>query len=291
MDDDELFKSAWLKWGRAIVHAQTLMNDVSSAADQLTDVATTATYDPDRHVMVVTATEPFTTPAHWGVLLGDILAGFRSSLDHVAWALACLGDTPPDTLTDKQAKNIQFPIYEKEKAYDDNVGRMLPGVTDARALDIVRAFQPFPGSVTAQAISVLHDRNNRDKHRHVQPTLMYPLGVTWEVTGAHDCTIIDNGSTETAVPFGQGAVLCTIKIAETGPAPSLTVDVAGTFAVALPDGTSLELWIEATAKLVAGLIVRFGFPPDEVGHLLNTFMTRRYTDDPGTPPWLPGFAP
>jgi hypothetical protein len=86
-------------------------------------------------------------------------------------------------------------------------------------------------------------------------------------------------------------VLCTIKVAETGPEPSLTVNVSGTFAVGLPDNTSLELWIEATAKLIAGLILNFGFPPDEVGHLLNPYMTRRYTDEPGTPPWLPGFAP
>ena len=96
---DPLFLGAWLKWGQAVVHTQTLEIDVetfSVAAHDKPLLTLRTEYHPKRHgfaVIVDSVVVPI--PVRWGLLLGDIANNYRSSLDHVAWALVVRGSTPP----------------------------------------------------------------------------------------------------------------------------------------------------------------------------------------------------
>ena len=133
---DPLFLGAWLKWGQAVVHTQTLEIDVetfSVAAHDKPLLTLRTEYHPKRHgfaVIVDSVVVPI--PVRWGLLLGDIANNYRSSLDHVAWALVVRGSIPPSTLKPKSRRDIQFPIKDKRTEFNGELPRRLPGVNADR---------------------------------------------------------------------------------------------------------------------------------------------------------------
>src|SRR5205809_331201 len=69
----EPFDSAWLKWGRAVVHSRALEKEIAgfvSGLDQDYLKFGIAPYDPKRHGFAIGITEIKPFPASWGVLLG-----------------------------------------------------------------------------------------------------------------------------------------------------------------------------------------------------------------------------
>jgi hypothetical protein len=85
---DPLFESAWLKWGQAIVHSQTLKRDIETRADDgnADPVGAFRTeYQPKRHGFAIIIEEVMPIPVRWRLLLGDIANNYRAALDHLAW--------------------------------------------------------------------------------------------------------------------------------------------------------------------------------------------------------------
>jgi hypothetical protein len=110
---DGLFDSAWLKWRRAIDHAQILQQDIDAAVsggtlDPVVSVRTE--YFPRRHGFGVHAIEVLGVPDQWGLVVGDVATNYRCAPDHLAWALVSRGRTPPRVLNDEQQSGVGFPI-------------------------------------------------------------------------------------------------------------------------------------------------------------------------------------
>jgi hypothetical protein len=142
---DPLFDSAWLKWGRAVVHLQALEADLDSFgpdSDRQPTLAVRAEYHPKRHGFGVYITHIDPAPAIWGLLLGDAANNLRSALDQLAWALVERGATPTTTLNAPERNEIYFPIAEYRNAFNGGLPRKLPGVSRADIAK-VRRYQPY----------------------------------------------------------------------------------------------------------------------------------------------------
>jgi hypothetical protein len=106
----EPFESAWLKWGMAGMNAFVLRDNITEFASRpnlAMEVQLAQYYDARRHRIVLLlddVADPF--PVLWGLLLGDVVHNYRSSLDHLAWELYKRGRTP--NLSEAQERRIYF---------------------------------------------------------------------------------------------------------------------------------------------------------------------------------------
>ena len=110
----------------------------------------------------------------WGLIVGDIVANLRQSLDHVAWALA-LEKVKPDLLPERDASRIQFPIFDDEKRFTNErstAERTRPYI-DQSAWNLIRDCQPHPANLKKRPklwmLGAINELGNRDKHRLVTP--------------------------------------------------------------------------------------------------------------------------
>ena len=143
MTHDSRFDSAWLKWGWAVRHAESLQTEIGRAAedaDRQPLITTSSEYDSQRHSIILTVASIQPIPPTWGLRLGDVAHGFRNSLDHLAWALVQRGQT--HNLSAKQSRRVQFPIFMTRAEFNGSLKTNLPGV---RLADIakVRRCQPY----------------------------------------------------------------------------------------------------------------------------------------------------
>jgi hypothetical protein len=108
-------------------------------------------------------------PEEWGIALGDAIHNYRSALDHAWWQMACdhLGREP----TEKEAKQIQFPIVDLAKWNDAGVVKWV----GQDATDAAREMQPDQAAQAAanevHPLAALHRLSNVDKHRTVHPAV------------------------------------------------------------------------------------------------------------------------
>lgn len=103
-------------------------------------------------------------------LLGDFLCNLRSSLEHLAWQLAHL--SPKRVFTDRQVKQICFPVFEERTDLYDSIRGLFPS---AVAIEIDE-LQPFKrgAAFPEHPLWQLHKLWNLDKHREIpiSPTSM-----------------------------------------------------------------------------------------------------------------------
>jgi hypothetical protein len=94
-------------------------------------------------------------------IIGDVLYNARAALDHLAWRLVeAAGNTP---VWHGRGKTM-FPI-----CLDPPPGRLYVGggVSDD-AMRLIKAFQPYEGGHAAcDALGILHELHNVDKHREL----------------------------------------------------------------------------------------------------------------------------
>lgn len=92
-------------------------------------------------------------------LAGDIIHNLRSALDHLAMQLALLGNP---NLSDKELKQIEFPIAESPEKYENSKARQLNGIrTDA--MHAIDRLKPYKGG--NDDLWNLHVLDIIDKHR------------------------------------------------------------------------------------------------------------------------------
>lgn len=269
---DPLFDSAWLKWGQAVVHSQTLEVDVQSwSKDANRDPISTfrTEYHPKRHgIAVITDSILVPTPRRWGLLLGDIANNHRSTLDQLAWALVTRGAKPPDTLNDWQQRNVYFPISNDRTEFRNKLPGNLPGV---RRADIakVRAHQPYHrrprGGVHASA--PLIDINTGDKHRTIQPIFDLPEFAEYEIANQWDCVVTTRAGTSQRQPLQVDTEVGFIKVRKTGPNPRIQVYPNVMAQPALEQNIWLRSWVYSAMTWVAGVLSDFSEPPSEINEI------------------------
>jgi hypothetical protein len=268
-DHDQLFDSAWLKWGQGVVHTQTLEMEVDAFAATARDhpVATFRTeYIPKRHgVALVTDSILNPVPAKWGLLLGDIANNYRSCLDHLAWALVRRGRTPPDTLTKKKQGGIYFPINSLKTQFNGELANKLPGVRRSD-IAIVRKHQPYHKHTAKglHSLMILSSVNNDNKHRSVQPVWNVPEFTSIEITNQHDCVFSDRRSHAKRLPLKVGTELVLIPVRKTGPNPTIEVNPDVLVRPILDQNVWLHDWLRTATLFLFMLLAEFSFPPDEL---------------------------
>jgi len=118
MPSDPLFDSAWLKWGRAVVHTHALNADIETFGPdggREPTFSVRAEYQPKRHGFAIIIDDIDALPPTWGLILGDVANNLRSALDQLAWALVTRGRTPPHALTTKQQRNVYYPTRARDR--------------------------------------------------------------------------------------------------------------------------------------------------------------------------------
>jgi hypothetical protein len=275
------FESAWLKWAIAVMNSRVLEDNVDSfAADrELRMHSRLATYyDAKRHCLVLVVTEltdPF--PVLWGVLLGELAHGFRSCLDHVAWALYKRGRTP--NLGDRKERNVAFPIQAKREGFNDALDFRLPGVTRADRA-IVRRYQPYrPGESRAHrhVFTILQELSNEDKHRAVQRVI--PIAEQIDITNlqAFDCIPRRMRPGGFGGSLEPGAELLRIYVTKTGPNPRIDGQPHFTLVPALHERLSLTEFLEKTANATSLLLREFAEMPPSAAALIDAPIPPRTT--------------
>jgi hypothetical protein len=104
-------------------------------------------------------------PLKLGLIFGDVLSNWRSALDNLANELVRLNGKDPGTST-------SFPIFSTERDFERRGQRRIKGVANSHAANI-KALQPFQTDIdpTVQALRVVNEYVNIDKHRAIHPAL------------------------------------------------------------------------------------------------------------------------
>lgn len=158
--------SAEAKFRNASDHLETLKNEllVWTKREVMAFVHEKNT-DATEHYLVLRWTEE-PPVVRWGLLIGDCLHNFRSSLDHAVYGLAAAtsgADPPP------YADDLAFPICDTDELFTKALGRHRLG-TLASDADLTTAFeslQPYrrPDLPYLPLLATLRDLENRDKHK------------------------------------------------------------------------------------------------------------------------------
>lgn len=266
---DPLFDSPWLKWGQAVVHAQTLEAEIDafrtgSHPDPL--LASRTEYHPKRHGFGVYADRVVPMPMRWGLLVGDIANDFRCALDHLAWALVTRGKTPPNTLKPKAANQIYFPIYQDRREFNGSLPGKLPGV---RRTDVakVRRHQPYHYGARNRGrhcLTLLSALNNGDKHRTIQPVWNQPTRIDVAIRDLQDCVVPKLGFRRNPQPLEVGMEITFIRVRKMGSNPHIEVQMRVIAEPSLDNRVSVADWLAQCGGFIARLLVDFSEPPPEL---------------------------
>jgi hypothetical protein len=282
---DDLFDSAWLKWTQAVVNAEVLEDNINTLAGQgvlQMRLGTTQEYDAKRHCIIITAGPadvPRVFPVHWGLLLGDIVHNYRSSLDHLAWALYKRCGT---TVTEKQERFIYFPLADERIKFNNSLKSKLSGVrrTD---IAIVRRYQPYKTdkrNLDRHVLNVLEDLSNADKHRVIQPIQAVPERAGFKIIRQKDCVVTRWMPRKRRAALEPGTELVRFYVRKTGPEPEIHVEPHFTVDPTVNERFGFEDWGHLTMRYIAQLLSEFAAPPQATRTLLGA------TRHGESPAWL-----
>jgi hypothetical protein len=271
------FDSAWLKWGRAVVHQQTLEAEITRfvAESDGTELTFGWHYDPKRHGFPVdiAAFDPW--PAHWGPILGDVIANFRSALDHAAWAIVQRGRRGATgfPLGKPEARDVYFPVVRTD--YRDFNREITKKLVGARRADValVRRMQPYhrgKRGYRRHAIYILNELSKSDKHRSVQPVQMLAVEGSYTVLHARDCepTTDRRRPGVRRVKMNVGAEVGVVRVRKLGSSPEVDVDVTIGLSPGITELARLDEWLKVTGSMIRSFLILLGSkPPDEIVQL------------------------
>lgn len=258
------FDSAWLKWGRAVVHAQAVDRDLGRDLEKFkTPYTSSVKYDAKHHCMrlVIDTMEPL--PPTLGLVIGDMANNFRAALDHLAWALVTTrGKRVP---TAREESRIYFPIALTRKDFAAHfvVSQFLRNADKA----IVRAYQPYihgKRKVPYHCLTSLPRLNSDDKHRMLRAIWSVPQGGGLRHGPPVDCSVTRIPTKARAIVLEPGAEIQRIYVRRTGPNPDMYMEADLTVMPTLDGLTSIKEWVNQTTMHLAGLLFQFGEPPEEI---------------------------
>jgi hypothetical protein len=269
----EPFDSAWLKWGRGVVHAQALETQVTSAMSDFQagqPYASSTKYDAKRHCIALTLNEVPALPPLLGLLLGDAANNFRSSLDQLGFTLAVTRSRRP--LKRGEADKIYFPMKRSSNAFNSD---FLVGLLQDRDRKIVRRFQPFwnrdrsrphpKSKINRHCLIVLADLNRHDKHKGIRPVWMWPRGGEFRIGDQPtDCTITRIPKRARGILLEPGVEIQRVYVKKTGPNPDVYMDAKLTVEPTIDGRVTLNSWLAETTYHIRDLLLRFAQPPEEI---------------------------
>lgn len=97
-------------------------------------------------------------PIEFSLMAGDAIQNLRSSLDHLAYHLVCVG-----TCSDGPFHHVYFPIAANSKDYYKMRDRVCDGMRP-EAISAIDAIQPYGGGA-GEILWHIHSLNIFDKHR------------------------------------------------------------------------------------------------------------------------------
>ena len=196
----------------------------------------------------------------WGLMVGDVVACYRSALDHALYALAAheTGEDPPPG-----ERVLQFPICDSFKWYAAHKNRRLSDLSP-RVCAVLQTFQPYlrRKDQPFKELSVLRELNDRDKHRavhlavHVLEGIHVKLdppghGALWGITSL--------GALE------HEAVVARLYFSVPQD-PEMTVNPEATFLISLelPNGEHRNVGstfdeVRGAVRQIVGTLQRFGY--------------------------------
>lgn len=259
---DDPFDSAWLKWGRAVVHAQALDRELSREIQKFQTqrpYTTRTEYDPKRHCVRVLG-EPFSPVL--GLLIGDAASNFRASLDHLAWAVVNTRGRRP--IEPKEESKIYFPVALRKEDFDSHlvVNKFLTRADRA----IFRRYQPYvhgKRKAPFHCLSSLPRITADDKHRMIRPLWAVPQGGEIRVGKATDCEVTRIPTKAQTIILEPDAEVQRIYVRRTGPKPDVYAEVTLRVRPTVDGLISLKDWINQTTMHIFGLLLQFKEPPPE----------------------------
>jgi hypothetical protein len=271
MPSDPLFDSAWLKWGRAVVHTHALNADIETFGPdggREPTFSVRAEYQPKRHGFAIIIDDIDALPPTWGLILGDVANNLRSALDQLAWALVTRGRTPPHALTTKQQRNVYYPISGTRQIFNAAITGNLPGV---RRADIakVRRYQPYHSGSKRRwfALTILSNINASDKHRTIQPIWAIPITAGIEITHQRDCVVPTRENRAKRKALQVNTELAFVAARKIGPQPHIEVKPLLTAEPAIDDRVLVQQWLKIAVWWIQWQLLEFSEPPDEIAML------------------------
>ena len=281
VDRPGLFDSAWLKWAWAVAEIEILERELEAFAvdgDAQALTTTAIKYHPHRHCFILSVATLPPLPHRLGLRLGDVVHNLRGCLDHLAWALAERGRTPPSygDLSEGQKRAIAFPICsdraEFVRALKATWGghSQLPGV---RRDDLapVRASQPYVhGKRLApfHVLTALAEFSDQDKHGAIHPLAFLPTAPpVYEILDVADCAITRPVLEPPDLPLKVKAELARVYVRKTGPNPRLEMQVHGALEPALGVAVPVRMWLEDAPHDIGRLLAVYAAVPEEARNL------------------------
>jgi hypothetical protein len=125
-------------------------------------------------------------PDNFGLIAGDAIHNLRSSLDHMAVALAIEGaKSSGKSLNWDDLKKLQFPVVIEHPDFIEQVrrGRLRNVVTNA--VDVIESVQPYnkdPQAPKRSPLAMLSFLDNSDKHSVLTTSAMGPVAerILWD---------------------------------------------------------------------------------------------------------------
>jgi hypothetical protein len=269
----DLFDSAWLKWGQAVLHTQALQRDIESfSADPERQPRTTtvAEYNSTKHgfVVALTAIDPIPDMDRWSVIVGDIVQCHRACLDHIAWALYRRG-SKAGQLSAWEESGVYFPSALTRATFNASLVGKRPKLPGIRIADraIVRRYQPYAcgekRGAPRHTVAILDRLANDDKHRSIQPVLTVPQSGNISIEDFSDCEIsgLTLGNRRAPmVTLTKDTKLALIRVRKTGPNPRMEVKTSFTAEPSLYNGRLLGRWAADTMTFVCALLYELSEP-------------------------------
>ena len=111
-------------------------------------------------------------PDSWGPILGDVLHNFRSSLDHLAYALTVAEQGAP--LSPELERQTEFPIFSTKDGFDKFGSPAIRGMSQ-QAQSTIEELQPYQRGAdwALDPLWLLHELSNIDKHRRAALTSLH----------------------------------------------------------------------------------------------------------------------
>lgn len=153
------------KLKRGIEHLKELRGEINTFLESDANGVVTD-FDSEPGCLLVKAFVGNDPPPRFGILIGEILYHFRSTLDHLACELTKANNQPVD-------RNVEFPIFDDPRRFSSNgnltaaIQKRIGGIHPAKQVVIERE-QPFKeihGPPHDDPLWLLYELSNFDRHQ------------------------------------------------------------------------------------------------------------------------------
>lgn len=259
------------KYQRAQFHYDVLRKEIETrygGTDALATFTMERGIDPDNpRIFRWVVSEFDQPPLEWATIVGDVVHNLRSSLDHLVYELSFLG-----TQGNPGAKTA-FPCVLTKKSWDSKEIQKvkLQGVLESHKQKLYTA-QPCyrrrddasPEAFNLRrhnALWVLQELSNDDKHRMLLPVKTCITNLQFVVVGTTDCDLVSDMPIWNEAIFGRpleiGTEIISVEVESTGPSPDIDVRFTINSEIALQDGVALIPRLANAANSVKEIVSWF----------------------------------